>query len=115
VTDLLSVYLDPVSAWERGDIGDWWPPSLPSGPCNFADCVTTDSQITHTDTVVGVGGNVDVGLVTGGAVGMRRHPMLTAGWDLPGKLRLHVTALAERPAMLDSVRIALRTIRIARK
>ncbi len=111
--DLLAVYLDPRSAWERGEVVDRWPPSLPTGPCNFPDCGTTDSLTVHVDTVAGVAGRVYVGLVTGGFAGLRRKPSLVAGRDLPGELRLGIHAFSERPATLDTLRISLRTIRLA--
>lgn len=111
--DRLVVYLDPRSAWERGEIADRWPPSLTTGPCNFPDCATTHSLTVHADTVARVAGRVYVGLVTGGFAGLRRKPSLVAGWDLPGELRLGIHGFSERSAALDTLRIALRTIRLS--
>lgn len=112
VRDDISVAVDSVAAWARGDVSDHWPPTLVRGPCVYADCVTSDSLVTHTDTVGGAPVRVETARLTGGAVGMRRVPMLAAGWAL-GARRVRVGALAERPATLDTLRMALRTLRVA--
>lgn len=113
VQALLAVHVDLPTAWERGEIADRWPPALPpAGPCTYADCVMTDSLVAHVDTVAGVAVRVETGLLTGGAVGMRRHPTLVAGWDAPGARRVYVSGLADAPATLDTLRAALRTLRI---
>lgn len=111
--DFLDLYLEPRSAWESGEVGDRWPPSLHSGPCTVPDCTTTDSLTVYADTVAGVVANVYAGLVTGGFAGLRRQPSLAAGWDMPGERRLGIFAFSELPATLDTIRIALRTIRLA--
>jgi len=111
--DFLTLYLDPRSLWDEDVPGRRWPPSLPARPCTLPDCGFTDSLTLHVDTVAGVAGNVYVGLFTGGFAGVQRKPRLSAGWELPDERRLEARAFSEVPATLDTIRMALRTIRIA--
>ena len=111
--DFLNLYLEPRSMWDVDEPRRRWPPSLPAHPCTLPDCAFTDSLTLHADTVAGVVGDVYVGLVTGGFAGVQRQPSLHAGWELPGERRLVIQAFSEVPATLDTIRIALRTIRLA--
>jgi hypothetical protein len=111
--DYLRLYLEPRSMWDEDEPRRRWPPSLPARPCTVSDCAFTDSLTLHADTVAGVAGDVYVGLVTGGFAGVQRKPNLHAGWELPGERRLVIQAFSEVPATLDTIRMALRTIRVA--
>lgn len=51
--------------------------------------------------------------MSGGAVGMLRHPALVAGWVAAGERRVYVSGFAERAPMLDTLRAALRTLWLA--
>ena len=111
---LITIHIDSLAKWDRGEVTAHWPATLPpSGPCVYADCVTTDSLVGHIDNVGGRLVRVETGRLTGGAVGMRRQPALVAGWDVAAARRVYVSVLADEPATLDTLRTALHTLRLA--
>jgi hypothetical protein len=55
---------------------------------------------------------LETGLVSGGNEAARRAPRLVGGWITPARTRILVVGAAERGATLDTLRAALRTLRV---
>ena len=107
--DLLSVQL---LSWPQDSTTlSGWPPHLASGPNCLADCATADSVTVHRDTVAGVQVSTEVGLVSGGEPGFRRHPFLVRGWTLTNTSRGFAQGWTTNPATLDTLRDILKTVR----
>jgi hypothetical protein len=97
--------------------GDRWPPTLRLlEPCDqLPDCVTADSVVAHHDTVAGQLVQVETALMSGGALGLERHPHLVAWWETADRRRVHVTGLANAPGTLDTLRAALGTLQLVER
>jgi hypothetical protein len=89
-----------------------WPPPLASPPDCTTDCYTVDSAVVHTDTLGGAAVRVETGLVSGGSEGAQRAPRLVGGWITPQRTRILVVGAAQLAPTLDTLRTALRTLRI---
>jgi hypothetical protein len=89
-----------------------WPPPLESPADCRADCYTVDSAAVHTDTMDLVGVRVETGLVSGGDEGARRAARLVGGWITPRRTRILVVGSAALGMTLDTLRTALRTLRV---
>ena len=91
-----------------------WPPRLGStSSLCLADCVTSDSISRLVDTLAGGISATEVGLVSGGYSGSRRRPALVGGWQMQRGARVWVNGAATLPGTLDTLRTALRSIRVA--
>jgi hypothetical protein len=91
-----------------------WPPQLASPPSCQADCGTADSVSVYRDSVAGFDARTEVGLVSGGQPGFRRAPMIISGWVLSPDRRGFAQGWASAAAILDTLRLAMRTVRVAR-
>lgn len=89
-----------------------WPPPLASAADCRADCYTVDSAMVHTDTMGGTPVRVETGLVSGGNEAAQRAPRLVGGWITPRRTRILVVGAAGLRATLDTLRTALRTLRV---
>ncbi len=89
-----------------------WPPLLESPPDCRTDCYTVDSAVVHTDTIGLVAARLETGLVSGGNEGARRAARLVGGWITPRRTRILVVGAAELAATLDTLRTALRSLRV---
>jgi hypothetical protein len=116
--------------WERGDIRSrdraWlsidvdssndssnpWPPALGNPSGCLADCGSADSVTRYRDTVATGVAVVEVGLVSGGFAGLRRQPMMVAGWELPRGRRVWVNGYAAESPTLDTLRRAVRSVQL---
>jgi hypothetical protein len=90
---------------------DPWPPVLGNDKRCLADCVTVESLIVHIDTVFGVEARTETGLVSGGFVGYSRAPSLVSGWRNADGSGGVADAVVDNPLTLDTLRMALRTLR----
>jgi hypothetical protein len=109
--DLLSVVL---LRWPEDSASlHGWPPHLASPPACLADCATVDSLSVHSDQVADMEARTEVGLVSGGMPGFRRQPMLRVGWEQSARRRGVAQGWAANAATLDTLRLAVRTLRIA--
>lgn len=102
---IIDVYADTTN-------DDPWPPHLASRASCLADCATADSVVQHVDTLAGSVVQVETGLVSGGEPGFRRQPALTAGWTTSWGSRVRVFGIAVHGATLDTLRFALRTLKV---
>lgn len=91
---------------------DTWPPPLASPPDCVSDCYTVDSAAVHTDTLGSSPVRLETGLVTGGTERAERAARLVGGWITPRRVRILLVGAAERPEALDTLRAALRTLRV---
>ena len=89
-----------------------WPPPLESPADCRADCYTVDSVALHTDTAGLVAVRMETGLVSGGNEAARRAPRLVGGWITPHRTRILVVGASELGMTLDTLRTALRTLRV---
>ncbi|PYP41221.1 MAG: hypothetical protein DMD43_07040 [Gemmatimonadetes bacterium] len=89
-----------------------WPPPLESPADCRTDCYTVDSAAVHTDTAGLVAVRLETGLVSGGNEGARRAARLAGGWITPHRTRILVVGAAELGMTLDTLRTALRTLRV---
>lgn len=89
-----------------------WPPKLaPPRDCSV-DCWVADSVTVHLDSIDGHQVRTEVGLLSGGAFGMRRDPHLVTGWRGPDGSGWYAQGWAAVPATLDTLRMALRSLRL---
>lgn len=91
---------------------DTWPPPLASPPGCVSDCYTVESAVVHTDTLAASPVRLETGLVTGGTERAERAARLVGGWITPRRTRILLVGAAARPESLDTLRAALRTLRI---
>lgn len=89
-----------------------WPPPLASPPDCSADCYTVDSGVVHADTIGAMAARLETGLVSGGNEGARRAPRFVGGWITPQRTRILVVGAAQLAPTLDTLRSALRTLRV---
>lgn len=89
-----------------------WPPALASAPDCRTDCYTVDSAVVHVEVIDSADARVETGLVSGGNEAARSAPRLVGGWITPQRTRILVVGAAERGATLDTLRMALRTLRV---
>jgi hypothetical protein len=89
-----------------------WPPLLESPAGCSTDCYTVDSAVVHTDSNGLTAIRLETGLVSGGTEGARRAPRLVGGWITPRRTRILVVGAAEHAMTLDTLRAALRTLRV---
>jgi hypothetical protein len=89
-----------------------WPPPLASPPDCSADCYTVDSGVVHADTIGAMAALLETGLVSGGNEGARRAPRFVGGWITPQRTRILVVGAAQFAPTLDTLRTALRTLRV---
>ena len=90
-----------------------WPPHLASPPACQADCSAVDSLSVHSDEVAGLPARTEVALVSGGWNGMRRQPTLLMAWVVSARRRGFAIGAAANAATLDTMRMAVRTLRAA--
>jgi hypothetical protein len=109
-SDFLSVKL---LSWPQDSAFVSWPPHLASPADCFADCAIADSVVVHRDTIAGIEVSTEVGLISGGEPGFRKHPFLRVGWIVSTRSRAFAQGWATHPATLDTLRAMLRTVRIA--
>lgn len=91
---------------------DTWPPPLASPSDCVTDCYTVDSAVVHADTLGAAPVRLETGLVTGGTERAERAARLVGGWITPRRARILLVGAAERPGTLDTLRVALRTLRV---
>jgi hypothetical protein len=105
----IAISVDSTAHWSTGDA---WPLRLGSGPGCLADCTTVEDSRVYADSVAGVLGHLETGLVSGGIAGEIRQPALVASAEVRPGLRVVVNALSPDRALLDSLRLATRSIRV---
>lgn len=88
---------------------DWPPPIVQRGPCT-ADCLSVDSTAVHQDTLPGAVATTTVALISGGIAGFHRRPVLSSAWIVSDTVRALAQGWSANPAMLDTLRRALRTV-----
>lgn len=91
-----------------------WPPRLASLPSCHADCITVDSSSTYSDKWAGFDANTEIGLASGGVAGLQRRPVMASGWVVSKDRRGFAQGWTAIPATLDTLRLMLRTVQIAR-
>ena len=89
-----------------------WPPPLESPSDCVTDCYTVDSAVGHGDMLGSVSARLETGLVTGGDERARRAPRLVGGWITPRRTRVLLVGAAQQAVTLDTIRTALRTLRV---
>jgi hypothetical protein len=92
-----------------------WPATLAPDRRCIADCGTVDSLAVHSDTIDGKVAHVETGRVSGGEPGFQRQPWIVASWELGNGSRVFVNGLAESGALLDTLRRAVNSVRIAER
>jgi hypothetical protein len=91
-----------------------WPPQLAAPGACYADCGRADSVTLHSDRVTGVSAHTETALLSGGATGLRRAPFLVMGWTMSERHRGFAQGSAAQAATLDSLREAVRSLRVGR-
>ena len=87
---------------------------LASDSTCVADCMAVDSLRAHLDTVAGNVTRTETGLVTGGFAGLRRKPTVQISWAVSPDEHGFAQGWAANPATLDTLRQAVRTLRLAK-
>jgi hypothetical protein len=102
-----------VIAWpaDSASVGPWPPTLAPEPGCQF-DCITVDSATKHADAWDGVTARTEVGLASGGVAGLRRRPVMVAGWVVANDRRGFAQGWAAKAVTLDTLRQALRTVKV---
>lgn len=102
-----------VIAWpaDSASVGPWPPTLAPEPGCQF-DCISVDSAMKHADAWGGVTARTEVGLASGGVVGLRRRPVMVAGWVISNDRRGFAQGWAANAVTLDTLRQALRTVQV---
>ncbi len=99
---------------------EWGVPPQPRSfrrrdPPGVLHAITAESVTVHREVVETRPVDVEIALISGGAMGASRQPALRAAWPLEGGRWVLVQGQSANPAMLDSLRGLLRTIRTASK
>jgi hypothetical protein len=102
-----------VIAWpaDSASVGPWPPTLAPEPGCQF-DCISVDSATKHEDAWGGVTARTEVGLASGGVAGLRRRPVMVAGWVISNDRRGFAQGWAANAVTLDTLRQALRTVQV---
>ena len=91
----------------------YWPPRLaPESGCQF-DCITVDSITKYPDAWDGFTADTEVGLASGGVAGLHRRPVMVSGWIISKDRRGFAQGWAAKAVTLDTLRRALRTVKVA--
>jgi hypothetical protein len=110
---LIDFFSVEVIAWpaDSASVGPWPPTLAPEPGCQF-DCITVDSATKHADAWDGVTARTEVGLASGGVAGLRRRPVMVAGWVVANDRRGFAQGWAAKAVTLDTLRQALRTVKV---
>jgi hypothetical protein len=102
-----------VIAWpaDSASVGRWPPSLAPEPGCQF-DCITVDSTMQHRDAWDGVTAHTEIGLASGGVAGLRRRPVMVSSWIVSSDRRGFAQGWAAKAVTLDTLRQALRTVKV---
>ena len=90
-------------------------PVLGSRPGCSVDCTTVDSVAIYRDVPGVTAPHIELGLVSGGMPGLRRQPIIIAGWVTKPGGRVFIGGLAKSRAMLDTLHAMVRSVRVAER